>query len=164
RHENVVQVHAIEPEPIPYLVMEFIPGETLENLLNRTGPVDAADVVRIGVQLARGLAAAHATGLVHRDIKPANILMEDGPEQRGKITDFGLVRTADDASLTQSGMIAGTPMFMAPEQAHGQPIDHRADLFSLGSVLYALCTGHPPFRATNSYSVLKRVIEDSPRP
>src|SRR5262245_5222090 len=128
RHENVVQVHAIEAEPIPYLVMEFIPGETLENLINRTGPFDAADVVRIGVQLARRLAAAHATGLVHRDIKPANILIENGPDQRAKITDFGLVRAADDANLTQSGMIAGTPMFMAPEQAHGRPIDHRADL------------------------------------
>jgi hypothetical protein len=164
RHENVVQVHGIEAEPLPYLVMEFIPGETLERLLLRTGPLAAPDVVRIGAQVARGLAAAHAIGLVHRDIKPANILIEDGPDRRVKLTDFGLARAADDASLTQSGTIAGTPLYMAPEQAKGDSLDHRADLFSLGSVLYAMCTGRPPFRAPTSFAVLKRVVEDEPRP
>ncbi len=99
---------------------------------------------RIGAQIARGLAAAHAKGVIHRDIKPANILLE-GTLGRVKITDFGLARAADDANLTQSGYVAGTPMFMAPEQADGQTTDHRADLFSLGSVLYMMCTGRPPF-------------------
>src|SRR5205823_2188910 len=113
--------------------------------------------------IADGLAAAHRQGLVHRDIKPANILLENGVE-RVKITDFGLARAIDDASVTQSGVIAGTPMFMAPEQAAGEPVDHRADLFSLGSVLYAMCTGHPPFRASGTMAVLKRVIEDTSRP
>jgi hypothetical protein len=109
------------------------------------------------------LAAAHRQGLVHRDIKPANILLENGVE-RVKLTDFGLARPVDDASLTQSGVIAGTPLYMSPEQAAGEPIDHRSDLFSLGSVLYALSTGQPPFRAGGTHAVLKRVIEDTPRP
>lgn len=164
RHENVVAVHAIEAEPLPYIVMEFIPGETLEGLIARTGPIEVADVVRIGIQIARGLAAAHAQGIIHRDIKPANVLVENGPDRKVKLTDFGLARAADDASLTQSGMIAGTPMYMAPEQAYGTPLDHRADLFSLGSVLYTLCTGRAPFRAQTSIAVLRRVAESDPRP
>ena len=164
RHENVVRVYAVEEQPLPYLVMEFIPGETLQQRLDRTGPLDAAEVVRIGRQVAEGLAAAHARGLIHRDIKPGNILIEDGPQQCVKITDFGLARAADDASMTQSGLLAGTPMYMAPEQAHGDRLDHRADLFSLGSVLYTMCSGRPPFRASGPLAVLKRVAEDAPRP
>jgi eukaryotic-like serine/threonine-protein kinase len=144
--------------------MEFIPGETLQQRLDRTGPLDTAEVVRIGRQIAEGLAAAHATGLIHRDVKPANILIEAGPNQCVKITDFGLARAADDASLTQSGTIAGTRMYMAPEQAQDEKLDHRADLFSLGSVLYAICSGRPPFRAKSALAVLKRVAEDTPRP
>ena len=164
RHENVVQVYAVEEQPLPYLVMEFIPGETLQQRLDRTGPLDVPEVLRIGRQIAEGLAAAHAQGLIHRDIKPANILIEAGPAHRVKITDFGLARAADDASITQSGVVAGTPMYMAPEQAKGETLDHRADLFSLGSVLYVMCTGRPPFRASGTLAVLKRVCEDTPRP
>ena len=115
-------------------------------------------------QIARGLAAAHEQGLIHRDIKPGNILLESGMEQNVKITDFGLARAADDASLSQSGVIAGTPLFMAPEQAKGEPPDPRADLFSLGSVLYTMASGRPPFRANTPLAVLKRVAEDTPRP
>jgi hypothetical protein len=115
------------------------------------------------MQAASGLAAAHAQGLVHRDVKPANILLENGVE-RVKLTDFGLARTIDDASMTQSGVVTGTPPYMAPEQARGETVDHRADLFSLGSTLYAMCAGHAPFRADSSLAVLRRVIEDEPRP
>jgi WD40 repeat protein len=100
---------------------------------------------------------------VHRDVKPANILLENSVE-RVKITDFGLARAADDASLTRSGIIAGTPAYMSPEQAGGERVDHRSDLFSPGSVLYALCTGHPPFRAGSAMAVLRRVCDDTPRP
>src|SRR5205085_5922559 len=139
RHENVVDIHAIEEQPIPFLVMEYVAGETLQQRLDRVGPLETLEVLRIGVQIAHGLAAAHAMGKIHRDIKPANILLENGVN-RVKITDFGLARAADDASLTQSGIIAGTPLYMAPEQAQGVTIDHRADLFSLGSVLYAMCS------------------------
>ncbi len=164
RHENVVQVYAVEEQPLPYLVMEFIPGETLQQRLDRTGPLDVPEVLRIGRQVAEGLAAAHAQGLIHRDIKPANVLIEGGPQGRVKLTDFGLARAADDASISQSGIVAGTPMYMAPEQARGETLDHRADLFSLGSVLYTMLTGHPPFRAGGTLAVLKRVCEDDPRP
>jgi hypothetical protein len=164
RHENVVQVHAIEEQPLPYLVMEFIAGETLQQRLDRTGPLDVPEVLRIGRQIAEGLAAAHLTGLIHRDVKPANVLIESGPLARVKLTDFGLARAADDASISQSGVVAGTPMYMAPEQARGEALDHRADLFSLGSVLYVTCTGRPPFRASAALAVLKRVAEDEPRP
>jgi uncharacterized protein (TIGR03067 family) len=162
RHENVVQVYEVGETPLPYIAMEFIPGETLQQRLDRIGPVEPAEVVRIGRQIAEGLAAAHANDLIHRDIKPANVLLEGG-QQRVKITDFGLARAADDASISQSGIIAGTPMYMAPEQAKGERLDQRADLFSLGSVLYQMATGRAPFRANSTVAVLKRVAEDTPR-
>ena len=163
RHENVVAIHAVEDAPIPYLVMDFIAGRSLQQKLDETGPLELLAVLEIGRQIASGLAASHATGLIHRDIKPANIMLEDG-SGHVKITDFGLARTADDASLTESSFIIGTPLYMAPEQALCRTIDHRTDLFSLGSVLYALCTGRPPFRARGTFNVLKRLTEDTPRP
>jgi serine/threonine protein kinase len=100
---------------------------------------------------------------VHRDIKPANILLEQGVE-RVAITDFGLARAIDDASLTRTGVLAGTPAYMSPEQARGETVDHRADLFSLGSVMYAMCAGRPPFRAESTVAVLKRICEEEPTP
>jgi WD40 repeat protein/tRNA A-37 threonylcarbamoyl transferase component Bud32 len=164
RDQHVVDIHAVdEANGLPYLVMEYISGISLQECLDRTGPLELKEILRIGIQTATGLAAAHAQGLIHRDIKPANILLENGV-QRVKITDFGLARAADDASLTQSGVVAGTPQYMAPEQARGEAVDHRADLFSLGSVLYALCTGRLPFRASSTMAVLKRVCEQTPRP
>ena len=163
RHENVVQVYEVGEQPLPYLAMEFIPGETLQQKLDRNGPLEVSEILRIGRQIAEGLAAAHACDLIHRDIKPGNILLEGG-SHKAKITDFGLARAADDASISQSGIIAGTPMFMAPEQALGQHIDQRADLFSLGSVLYQMVSGRPPFRAPSALAVLKRVVEEPPRP
>jgi WD40 repeat protein/serine/threonine protein kinase len=163
-HDNVIDIHAVEDAgPVPYLVMQFIDGHTLQEKLDRSGRLPVNEILRIGLQVAAGLAAAHAYGLVHRDVKPANILLENCIE-RVKITDFGLARTVDDASLTQSGIIAGTPAFMSPEQASGEHIDSRSDLFSLGSVLYTLCAGHPPFRASTTMAVLKRVCDDTPRP
>ncbi|HVS40171.1 MAG TPA: protein kinase, partial [Gemmataceae bacterium] len=162
RHENVVQVYEVAAQPLPYRAREFIPGETLQQTLDRTGPLDVPEVLRIGRQIAEGLAAAHATDLIHRDIKPGNVLLEGG-QHKVKITDFGLARAADDASISQSGIIAGTPMYMAPEQAQGQTLDQRADLFSLGSVLYQMVAGRPPFRANTTVAVLKRVAEDKPR-
>jgi serine/threonine protein kinase/formylglycine-generating enzyme required for sulfatase activity/Leucine-rich repeat (LRR) protein len=162
RHENVVQVYEVGEQPLPHLAMEFIPGETLQQRLERVGPLDVPETLRIGRQIAEGLAAAHAMDLIHRDIKPGNVLLEGG-QHKVKITDFGLARAADDASMTQSGQIAGTPMYMAPEQALGQTLDQRADLFSLGSVIYQMVAGRPPFRANSAVAVLKRVAEDQPR-
>lgn len=164
KHENVVQIYAVEEAPIPYLVMEFVEGETLQDRLDAIGPIAPQEVARIGRQVALGLAAAHEKGLIHRDVKPSNILMEAGLESRARLTDFGLARAGDDASLTQSGVIAGTPLYMSPEQACGGALDPRSDLFSLGSVLYAMVTGRPPFRAPNTVAVLKRVTQDTPRP
>jgi WD40 repeat protein len=162
-HDNIIAIHAVEDAgPVPYLVMQFIDGPTLQARIDRTGPLPPREVLRIGLQIADGLAAAHRHGLVHRDIKPANILLENGIE-RVKITDFGLARAVDDGSLTQSGIVAGTPDYMSPEQASGEKVDHRSDLFSLGSVLYTLCSGHPPFRASTAMAVLLRVCEVTPR-
>ncbi len=163
-HEHVVTIHAVEEaHRPPYLVMQFIDGVSLQQKLDERGALGVNETLRIGLQTAAGLAAAHAQGVVHRDIKPANILLENGVE-RVKITDFGLARAAGDASVTQTGLIAGTPQYMAPEQALGSPLDHRADLFSLGSVLYAMCTGRAPFRGSTTVSVLKRVCEETPLP
>jgi serine/threonine protein kinase len=163
-HEHVVPVHAVDAEATPpYLVMAFIPGESLQERIDRTGPLELREILRIGMQTAAGLAAAHAQGLVHRDIKPANIMLENGIE-RVRITDFGLARAVDDASVTQSGSVAGTPQYMAPEQAGGGPVDQRADLFALGSTLYAMCTGLAPFRGTSGWGVLRQVCEAEPEP
>jgi WD40 repeat protein len=163
RDEHVVAIHGVdEANGVHYLVMEYIAGVSLQERLDRTGPLRLREVLRIGMQAAAGLAAAHAQGLVHRDLKPANILLEEGRD-RVKLTDFGLARAADDAGVS-ANEAAGTPAYLAPEQARGEAVDHRADLFSLGSVLYALCTGRPPFRAGGALAVLKRVCEDTPRP
>jgi hypothetical protein len=174
-HDHVVTIHAVEEnEPpkgsrpatrggLPYLVMEFIDGESLEQKIDREGHLELKEILRIGRQVAAGLEAAHEQGLVHRDIKPSNILLENGVE-RVQITDFGLARATDDVSITRTGDVAGTPQYMSPEQAQAKPVDTRSDLFSLGSVLYAMCTGRSPFRADTTMASLKRVCEDTPRP
>jgi serine/threonine-protein kinase len=163
-HDHVIPIYSVDTSGrVPFLVMPYIAGPSLQDRLDAGGHLEIKEVLRIGMQTARGLAAAHAQGLVHRDIKPANILLEDGVE-RVRITDFGLARTIDDASQTQSGFIAGTPQYMAPEQASGEAVDARADLFSLGSVMYAMCAGHPPFRGPSTLAVLRRICDDPPRP
>ena len=162
-HQHVVAIHAVDANHHPpYLVMPYVPGESLQQRLTRQGAFDVIDTLRIGQQVAEGLAAAHAQGLVHRDIKPGNILLERNVE-RVLITDFGLARAADDASLTRSGVIAGTPQYMSPEQARGDQVDHRTDLFSLGTVLYTMLAGHSPFRAESAMGVLRRVCDETPR-
>ena len=163
-HDNVMEIHGVaDVSGLPYLVMPYVRGPSLQRRLDDDGPLGLVEILRIGMQAASGLAAAHAQGLVHRDVKPANILLADGVE-RVKLTDFGLARAADDASLTKTGIIAGTPQYMSPEQARGDALDARSDLFSLGSVLYAMCTGRPPFRADTSYGILRRITDTQPRP
>ncbi|QEL14708.1 serine/threonine-protein kinase [Limnoglobus roseus] len=165
RHENVVAIYAVEEEPNPYLVMEYIPGETLQNLVDRLGRLPVKDVLTIGGQIARGLAAAHEKSLIHRDIKPCNILVEQiGGVYQAKIADFGLALASTDARLTQSGMVAGTPMYMSPEQARGDKLDPRSDLFSLGCVLYTALTGHPAFGEGNPMVILEAIIRSHPKP
>lgn len=163
-HDNVIAIHGVaESNGLPYLVMPYVKGVSLQKRIDKDGPLSLPETLRIAMQIAKGLAAAHDQGLVHRDIKPGNILLPENVE-RVIITDFGLARAADDASLTRSGVIAGTPQYMSPEQARGEGIDHRSDLFSLGSVMYAMCTGHPPFRAETPYGILRRITDNEPRP
>lgn len=163
-HPSIVPIYSVVTSArLPYLVMPLVEGGNLQQRIDATGPMDLIELLRIGVEVAEGLAAAHDRGLIHRDIKPANVLIEAG-NGRTLITDFGLARALDDASITCSGMIAGTPQYMSPEQARGEPLDGRSDLFSLGSLLYCLATGRPPFRADNPLAVLKKITETSPRP
>ncbi len=163
-HDNVIEIYGVsEANELPYLVMPFARGPSLQARIDESGPMTATEVVRIGRQIASGLAAAHEQGLVHRDIKPANILLSEGIE-RLWITDFGVARAIDDASMTQTGLIAGTPQYMSPEQARGDTVDHRSDLFSLGSIMYTACTGHPPFRSEAAYGILRRITDTDPRP
>ena len=163
-HDHVVAIHSVDSwRGMPYLVMPYVAGRSLQERVDHDGPLGPKEILRIGMQTALGLAAAHAQGLVHRDVKPSNILLENGVE-RVKLTDFGLARAVDDGSLTQSGVVAGTPQYMSPEQAAGEAVDHRSDLFSLGSVLYFMCVGHPPFRASSTPAVLRRVCDERPTP
>ncbi len=162
-HPHIVTIHAVDEEKLPYLVMECVHGQSLQEKLNKVGSLEITEILRIGSQIAEGLAAAHKQGLIHRDIKPANILLENGVE-RVKITDFGLARAVDDATITKTGEVSGTPQYMSPEQATGSRVDQRSDLFSLGAVLYAICTGRSPFRASNLAAVVRRVCDDTPRP
>ncbi len=162
-NDHVVAIFAVENGACPYIAMEYVDGPSLREKIDRDGPMPLEEILRIGHEAACGLAAAHQQGLIHRDIKPGNILLENGAA-RVKITDFGLARAVDDVSLTKSGMIHGTPAYMAPEQASGEQIDHRADLFSLGSVLYTLATGQMPFQAVGSLAMLKCVKDDATKP
>ena len=161
-HDHVVSIHAVdEANGLPYLVMQFIKGRSLAERLQATGPMRLEEILRIGSQIASGLAAAHTQGLIHRDVKPGNVLLENGVE-RVKLTDFGLARAMDDTTLTCTGEIAGTPEYMSPEQATGAAVDARSDLFSLGCILYAMATGTSPFRADTSLAVLRRVCDAEP--
>lgn len=175
-HQHIVTIHAVydgageslskpapHRSPLPYLVMEYVDGQSLQAKIDAVGALGLNETLRIGAQVAAGLAAAHAHGVVHRDIKPSNILLENGIE-RVRITDFGLARAVDDVEITRTGEVSGTPQYMSPEQAHGQPVDARSDLFSFGSVLYAMCTGRPPFRAETTIAAIRRVCDDAPRP
>lgn len=162
--DHVMAIHGVsEWKSTPYFVMPYARGVSLQKRLTDDGLLNVREILRIGMQTARGLAAAHAQGLVHRDVKPANIFLDQGVE-RVRLMDFGLARAVDDASLTRSGTLAGTPQYMSPEQARAETVDRRSDLFSLGSVMYAMCVGHAPFRADSSYSVLRLIIDKHPRP
>jgi serine/threonine protein kinase len=163
-HEHVVAIHGISQwQDAPYLVMEYVRGESLQKRLASRGPLPIRELLRIGMQVAAGLAAAHAQGLIHRDIKPANILLESGVD-RVRITDFGLARAVDDIRLTRSDLLLGTPQYMSPEQARDELLDFRTDLFSLGVVLYEAAAGRAPFQAATSYGTLRKIVDHQPTP
>ena len=168
QHPNIVPIHSVNATAAdsvspnrPYLVMTLVSGKSLQTHVEERGPLPVKDVVRIAQQIAAGLAAAHKKGLVHRDIKPANILMENDVN-RVMITDFGLARAANDVGVTQTGWLVGTPHYMSPEQVKGSEIDSRSDLFSMGGVLYFLCTGREPFRGDRPFAVIQKIVNEHP--
>jgi serine/threonine protein kinase len=179
-HENVVTIYAVaEARGLPYLVMQYVAGRSLQQRLASAEPLELEEVVRIGRQTAAGLAAAHAGGVIHRDIKPANILLEPAGAdvllhgclgasgknwERVKISDFGLARAIDDTSLSQQGVVAGTPQYMSPEQIAGSPTDHRSDLYSLGVLLYRMAAGREPFLGPTTASIWAQQLADPPPP
>lgn len=165
-HPGIVRYHAhgIDEEGKPYLAMEWIEGQTLSDRLR--APVSVRDAVILGARLADALAAAHEAGVVHRDLKPTNVLLPQGDLARAKIVDFGVAQLRDaSVRLTRSGVMVGTPAYMAPEQARGgDVVDGRADLFALGCLLYRAITGRAPFAGETLVSVLAKVLFDDPRP
>ncbi|WP_182864757.1 serine/threonine-protein kinase [Rhodopirellula sp. JC639] len=167
-HPAIMPIYSVsENSHPPYLVMPLVgsvtAGRSLQQRIDREGPLDLEAALGIAAQVAEGLAAAHERGVVHRDIKPGNILMEEN-SPRVLIGDFGLARAIDDATVTVSGMVAGTPQYMSPEQAAGEAVRAASDLFSLGSVLYAMLTGRPPFVADSPIAVLRKVIDTPVQP
>jgi len=179
-HDHIIPIYQVGEEGgVPFIAMPLLKGEALDARLQRERKLPMGTVVRIAREVAEGLAAAHARGLIHRDIKPANIWLESRGQESGsrspgtgsrsaervKLLDFGLARSADDDShITQTGAILGTPAYMAPEQALGKPVDARSDLFSLGVVLYQLLTGERPFRGSDTMAVLATVLTETPQP
>jgi serine/threonine protein kinase len=164
-HDHIVPVYQVgEDRGVLFLAMPLLKGETLEDRLRRQGRLPLPEALRIAREAAAGLAAAHERRLIHRDIKPSNLWLE-GPAGRVKILDFGLAQPVDAAGhLTISGVVIGTPQYMAPEQASGTAIEARSDLFSLGCVLYRMTTGELPFQGTSAMKVLRAVELDEPRP
>jgi serine/threonine-protein kinase len=161
-HENILPIYRVDQKgTLPYLVMPYVDGENLQERLDRLAMLSAEESTHIVSKIASGLQAAHEKGLVHRDIKPGNILL-DRDSSRIWVTDFGLARAAEEASLTRSGTLIGTPAYMSPEQVDGKETDARSDLFSLGAVLYTMLTGSSPFAADSLVATVRKVVDIQP--
>src|SRR5687767_3154176 len=161
-HPGIATIYALEEiQGELYLACEYVPGAPLRALV-ASGPLPIEDVIDIGIQLARALAEAHTKGIVHRDIKPENVIKT--PSGVVKVLDFGLARAeyAMQARLTQTGMVVGTPAYLAPEQALGQQTDFRTDIFALGLLLYELASGTNPFAATTIPATIARIVDEDP--
>ncbi|MFO0924027.1 MAG: serine/threonine-protein kinase [Pirellulales bacterium] len=163
KHPNIVPIYSVDSwKNVPYLVMPLFEHGTLESLAQRQR-FSLDDILEVAMQIALGLREANQKGVVHRDIKPSNILIEEGLHQI-VITDFGLARAYDEDLQSKSGLIAGTPQFMSPEQARGMVATHASDMFSLGGVLYWMATQRFPFHSDTLYGSLHRIIHDAPLP
>jgi serine/threonine protein kinase len=168
KSDHVVTIHGVfEHNDTPYLVMEFLTGTTLQARLlpckNKVPSAPPQDIVRVGIDILEGLVAAHKTGVIHRDVKPSNIWIE--PDGRAKLLDFGLGRHIDGHDqVTSTGTIVGTAAFMSPEQANGDAVDQRADLFSVGVVMYAMATGSSPFYKDELMATLSALANFNPQP
>ncbi len=163
-HPQAITVFdVVEHEGRPWLVMEYLPSRSLSEVLVADGPLEPDRAARVGRQVAEALAAAHDAGIVHRDVKPGNVLLAD--DGRAKVTDFGIARAVDDVTITSTGMMAGTPAYLAPEVARGADADFRSDVYSLGSTLYAALEGAPPYgTGDNPLAVLHRVASGEYNP
>ena len=161
QHPNIVTViDRGEAEGRQYIVFEYIDGENLKELVVRKGRLDVREALEIALEVARGLAFAHAQGIVHRDVKPQNVLLNgDG---RAKVTDFGIARSVDVDGMTQTGTVLGTSNYIAPEQASGQPVDAQTDVYALGVVLYELLSGEVPFPGENFVAVAMKHVHEPP--
>jgi serine/threonine-protein kinase len=180
RHPNIIQIFDFDTaDGHPYIVMEYLKGPTLATYLRelhkRNDRLPPARIARLLTALASGLDYAHEEGVIHRDIKPGNIILHNKgrelstedpltPNTEPVITDFGLVRIAQSATQTASGVVSGTPAYMSPEQAQGLRVDHRSDIYSLGVVLYEMVAGRVPFEADTSWTVILKHINESPPP
>ena len=167
-NDNIVPIYEVGADRgVPFLAMPLLKGRSLDDYINEGRKLSLHSVLRIGRQVAEGLSAAHEEGLIHRDIKPSNIWIEPVSGGRAKIVDFGLARALRPQAATQlthSGVLLGTPAYMSPEQSRSPNVDHRCDLFSLGSVLYQLLTGELPFKGEDVMSLLAALAADNPRP
>ena len=162
-HPNIVTIHDIvSTETTSFIVMELIEGETLQSLLKSKTRLDLDETISILSQTADALDYAHQHKVVHRDVKPANIMIEDSG--RVKVTDFGIAKAESTGNLTATGNILGTPNYMSPEQAQGETLDGRSDLFSLGCIFYECVTGKKPFQDKNVTSILMQIVSEDPPP
>src|SRR3989440_5234383 len=174
-HPNVVTIHdygeARGRDAFAYIVMELVRGDSLRDLLRREGKLESGRAVALMRDVCAGVGAAHRRGIVHRDIKPDNIIVvpadEDSASERVKVVDFGIAKLRDmahDATLTEEGAMVGTPFYMSPEQCKGEPLDARADVYSLGALLYEMLAGEPPFVAPSLTGIILKHINEPPPP
>jgi serine/threonine protein kinase/Tfp pilus assembly protein PilF len=163
-HRNVCRMYDLsEEEKTPFITMEFVPGENLKSLIKRIGQLSKTKALSIAKQVCEGLVEAHRLGVVHRDLKPQNIMVDS--EGNARIMDFGIARSIRTKSITETGMIIGTPEYMSPEQVEGVDVDQRSDLYSLGVILFEMLTGRVPFDGETPLSViLKHKTEQPPNP
>ncbi|HSP06807.1 MAG TPA: serine/threonine-protein kinase, partial [Acidobacteriota bacterium] len=163
-HPNVIRIHDIsESKGLNFVSMEYFHGESLKEFIRRNAPLSMMQAFQIGSQICDGIEAAHLQGVIHRDLKSQNVIIN--PANQTKIIDFGLAHTAQLQGMTATGLIMGTPEYMAPEQVAGKRVDERADLYSLGIILYELFTGHVPFTGDSAIAVgFKQMKDDPPAP
>lgn len=158
-HPNVISIYHVDRyRDVPYLVMPYLAGQSLEQRIRDAGPMPIAEALRIARQVASALAAAHACGVVHRDVKPANILLGSGTE-RVVLSDFGLAKVQSDATCTATGTFAGTPIYLSPEQASGCGAGPAGDIYSLGTVLWTMLAGMPPMSGMHTHAIVRRIAE-----
>ena len=162
-HPNVVTIYdVVEDDGRPWIVMELIAAQSLRDVVLADGPLSPQQAARIGLQVLAALTAAHSLGILHRDVKPGNVLIDSGG--RAVLADFGIARAQDSPTLTTSGMLVGSPSYIAPERASGEPGGPESDLWSLGATLYAIVEGRPPYDRAGALATLMAVVHEDPDP